>query len=572
MPPPPPASSSTGRRVPPIDIHALGAGAYARPTPSQARRRNGRRRVLAPPPPPESGLKTNVALFSYALSRLPPRQLPLLALYASAILHLTSHGWLPREALGKTGAAIVGVLSMVTGLLLSYRFSSAMSKWDEGKKVWVDVRTTIRDGIRMSPRGTPQKAIGTPARDQGSYRKTTDSSLVDERVDELAGLLVGFAFALQHHLHGSRPLPQPPLCDLLPLSYLSSLKRTEARVRFAENHAGPSGSTSILGLSEAGPTSPTLETSRPGLRRRSTGPPTKEEREAAGEADDEWEIQSLRTKAEEAVAKLAEAVSLGGASDPTGLDAELRQQLSQLNVPRDISSGEEDGTPGQGVKGVAGEALSPGKNSTPSKGKSNLYSPYPANLPLALLKLMEVYVCGLAEVPAERGGWSEAKRERALGFIKSLSGSLGEAERLCANPPPLPLTLHLSHLTLIYLAALPCSLLCVVNSWPLVLITIIAGWCLLGLEALVAEVGGVFGGSGEFRRSYSPSRRFKSSFPPKPSSATSILLESLEASPAFHRFYRSRVVGRVGEDDSEVAELDRRGRRGGGEEWVPTFN
>jgi predicted membrane chloride channel (bestrophin family) len=39
--------------------------------------------------------------------------------------------------------------AIVTGLLLSYRFSSAMSKWDEGKKVWVDVRTTIRDGIRM---------------------------------------------------------------------------------------------------------------------------------------------------------------------------------------------------------------------------------------------------------------------------------------------------------------------------------------------------------------------------------------------------------------------------------------
>jgi hypothetical protein len=46
---------------------------------------------------------------------------------------------------------------------------------------------------------------------------------------------------------------------------------------------------------------------------------------------------------------------------------------------------------------------------------------------------MEVYVCGLAEVSTERGGWSEAKRERALGFIKSLSGSLGEAERLCAS-------------------------------------------------------------------------------------------------------------------------------------------
>ncbi len=37
--------------------------------------------------------------------------------------------------------------------------------------------------------------------------------------------------------------------DLLPPAYLSSLKRTESRVRFADSHAGPSGSTSMLGLS-----------------------------------------------------------------------------------------------------------------------------------------------------------------------------------------------------------------------------------------------------------------------------------------------------------------------------------
>jgi len=40
-------------------------------------------------------------------------------------------------------------LSEVTGLLLSYRFSSALSRWDEGKKVWVALRSDIRDGIRM---------------------------------------------------------------------------------------------------------------------------------------------------------------------------------------------------------------------------------------------------------------------------------------------------------------------------------------------------------------------------------------------------------------------------------------
>jgi putative membrane protein len=36
-----------------------------------------------------------------------------------------------------------------------------------------------------------------------------------------------------------------------------------------------------------------------------------------------------------------------------------------------------------------------------------------------------------------------------------------------------------------------------VSGPAVILITLIAGWCFLGLEALVGEVGGVFGGSGE---------------------------------------------------------------------------
>lgn len=142
----------------------------------------------------------------------------------------------------------------MSGLLLSYRFSSAVSKWDEGKKVWVETRTAIRDGVRMvslqfestksvligeqlsipssndtsasSPSvtsSTPvdlgevspdedEKPIGrsaaaerpitpvrtssttdsTPSKDKGKGRDT-----VAERTDELTGLFVSFAFALQ---------------------------------------------------------------------------------------------------------------------------------------------------------------------------------------------------------------------------------------------------------------------------------------------------------------------------------------------------------------------------------------
>lgn len=96
-----------------------------------------------------------------------PVQLLLLAVYAKILPKVCEYGWTSPSSMSKLGAAVVGVLSMgeysiystvkrdhgsrraVTGLLLSYRFSSALARWDEGKKVWVELRTNIRDGIRM---------------------------------------------------------------------------------------------------------------------------------------------------------------------------------------------------------------------------------------------------------------------------------------------------------------------------------------------------------------------------------------------------------------------------------------
>jgi hypothetical protein len=96
---------------------------------------------------------------------------------------------------------------------------------------------------------------------------------------------------------------------------------------------------------------------------------------------------------------------------------ELRQQLSQLNIPSEES-------PRQASTTTTGSF---------GKRKSNLCAPYPPNMPLALLKLMESYVIGLAEVPKEKGGWAEAKRERGLTLIKSLCAHLGDAERLSSS-------------------------------------------------------------------------------------------------------------------------------------------
>lgn len=63
------------------------------------------------------------------------------------------------------------------------------------------------------------------------------------------------------------------------------------------------------------------------------------------------------------------------------------------------------------------------------------------------------------------------------------------------DPPPLSLSLHLTHLLLLYLLAIPAQLMPVLGKWT-VPIALIAGWGLLGVEALSREVGAVFGTNG----------------------------------------------------------------------------
>ena len=176
---------------------------------------------------------------------------------------------------------------------------------------------------------------------------------------------------------------------------------------------------------------------RPGLRRRCTGPSPDNEndgvRAGAGARSEEWELSDLRLKAEHAVEKLSQAVGA------TGIDAaedmELRQQLSQLNIPQSQSPTrpQAEGTGGASKSSTDTSAPAPARSR-----KSNLYSPYPPNLPLALLRLMESYIVGLAEVPKEEGGWAEAKRERGLTLIKSLTQHLGHAERLSSSKTTFP--------------------------------------------------------------------------------------------------------------------------------------
>lgn len=103
---------------------------------------------------------------------------------------------------------------------------------------------------------------------------------------------------------------------------------------------------------------------------------------------------------------------------------ELQQQLSQLNFPDDSVE----------LPSQFSDRSFTFTTSEPSKPpKSNLHSPNPPNLALAILKLMEVYIEGMRDIPEDEGGWDLPRRERGFNLVKALSGHLGKAERLCSS-------------------------------------------------------------------------------------------------------------------------------------------
>ena len=240
-----------------------------------------RRRPPRVPSGPKSSLQTNFELLTYALfvdlhtlryslwkltrsSRLPPRQLPILAVYARLVVYVADKGWIPKDLLGKGGAAIVGVLSMgesavsmaltsshgSTPVIPLLHRSSEMGRGKEGLDrspnhhprwcqngtyaSWVETDEELsiptqaslaspsfsspvdlgdispeslsKESSPSKPAPIPLALVPSPEKPdidaspplRGlSSASSTARKTAEARSDELAGLLVGFAFALQ---------------------------------------------------------------------------------------------------------------------------------------------------------------------------------------------------------------------------------------------------------------------------------------------------------------------------------------------------------------------------------------
>lgn len=144
---------------------------------------------------------------------------------ATLFIHLVSTrtSLLPIHLIGQTGATMTAALSMTTGLLMSYRSSSALAKWGKGKAAWGGIKGEVRDVLRQvrtwrcKYRRVGHRALMRPANQlsashpvntnnmKGDEEEETDvqrrrrerATELDAKAGDLTCLFVAFGFALQ---------------------------------------------------------------------------------------------------------------------------------------------------------------------------------------------------------------------------------------------------------------------------------------------------------------------------------------------------------------------------------------
>jgi len=348
-----------------------------------------------------------------------------------------------------------------------------------------------------------------------------------------------------------------------------------------------------------------------------SGSGSKSDTESGSDEDSEGNIlvDGVKDKSDEhrpiELKKLVGRASLG-----TGHAARKRErdaQLKQLNIApsspsliTDYNTYVIDHQPGQtssrrkGLTSNLAHAASedtPGSpTGSPMTTRSSLSRTVPSNLPLDILRMIESYVNSLhlayqidselaktsnsdplSRVPYQLGH-SIPQSEKLHKSLRTLSRLLGEAEMLSEDPPPLSLSIHLNHLVMLYLLAIPAQVMPILGRYS-VFVVLIAGWALLGVEALCREVGTVFGSS----ENHLPTRTY----------AVQMLNEALDTCPLFLESYRGRLEERLQSDSGDgqsgkektletigsakavhrareeemLKSLERRRR----DEWVPNF-
>ncbi|GAA5981764.1 hypothetical protein JCM10908_004600 [Rhodotorula pacifica] len=154
-------------------------------------------------------------------------QVVIYSTWAAVVWILHSRGHMPMVS---SAGSLVGILSMVTGLLVSFRATSSYERWYEGRRTWQGIQATTRNLIR-----TLVFALPPPSSSPHDAQRSA-------AIKELCSLVCAFPFAVMYRLRDQPGIEHAELRDLLPSSLVDSYRATPLDVRDRPPASQKSGS------------------------------------------------------------------------------------------------------------------------------------------------------------------------------------------------------------------------------------------------------------------------------------------------------------------------------------------
>ncbi|GAA5911496.1 uncharacterized protein JCM6883_005777 [Sporobolomyces salmoneus] len=143
-------------------------------------------------------------------------------LWAAVVYFLNLWGLMPGVS---SAGSLVGILSMVTGLLVSFRCSTSYDRWYEGRRTWAAIQSTTRNMLRVLVFALPPPS-GSPLTNSDDVH-----SRQSKTVQEVCSLVCAFPFACMYRLRDQSGVSHPELRQLLPEQLLESFRSTPLEAR-----------------------------------------------------------------------------------------------------------------------------------------------------------------------------------------------------------------------------------------------------------------------------------------------------------------------------------------------------
>ncbi|GAA5997976.1 uncharacterized protein JCM10292_002237 [Rhodotorula paludigena] len=363
---------------------------------------------------------------------------------------------------------VTPMMSVVVGLLLVFRNTSAYGRWDEGRKVFNKMMTTVRCLSRTVwiNVGAPTPSKGRLASDGTLKPDSTDGGMsrkdYEDKVKALR-LMCAFVTATKHHLRGEYGTDWPDLQPLLPPKFNQVTRTAGFGWGAAEADHAPKSTSST-------------PTARP-ARSRSlspSAPPQPQSPRTRG-------AESLGTEIRRLSSRGSHASLLASAEDGT------------LRPPE--SRGDAGGRGGGGENGERRPLLGKRRSTGMSTESMVILNDYMAR-PSLPLPLIIAHQLGLYFASCKRRNLLEsvgpAGYNALVASLNALVEGFTTCERLAGVGIPTVYGIHLKQCTSLFLWTLPLVLVELMGFSMIPFVTVVA-FTLVGIEAIASELEQPFG-------------------------------------------------------------------------------